>query len=251
VMRHFVVGENVGLITSRVTKDAFSALLTKHVAAHKSATLYDTSYIFPLHLYPIKTQENIGDQIARKPNLNADIVQQIAGKTNLRFVAEQTDTGDTFAPVDILDYLYAVLHSPAYRNKFCEFLKIDFPRVPYPRDAKHFRALANLGAELRALHLLDSEKLNTPAAPYQQPGDNIVTTVQFDHSKVRINKTQYFAEVPQTAWEFPIGGYFPAQKYLKDRKNRALTWDEIRHYQRMIVALVETAKVMKQIDKTA
>ena len=206
------------------------------------------SYLAPLYLYPDENQKTVGGEVARKPNLNADIVQQIVDKLGMKFTPEKTEDTGTFAPVDLLDYIYAVLHSPAYRNKFREFLKIDFPRVPFPRDKKQFRALAKLGAELRALHLMTSAKLNAPAIPYQQPGDNIVTTVRFDAGKVYINKTQHFAEVPQTAWEFYIGGYQPAQKYLKDRRDRALTWDEINHYQKIIIALVETAKVMKQID---
>ena len=207
------------------------------------------SYLAPLYLYPDENQKTIGGEVARKPNLNADITKTIADNIGLRFVPEKTNDANTFAPLDLLDYIYATLHSPAYRKKFREFLKIDFPRVPYPRDKKHFRALAKLGAELRALHLMESAKLNAPAIPYQQPGDNIVTTVRFDAGKVYINKTQHFAEVPQTAWDFYIGGYQPAQKYLKDRRDRALTWDEIAHYQKIIVALVETARVMKKIDQ--
>ncbi|MDD9871261.1 MAG: DNA methyltransferase, partial [Gammaproteobacteria bacterium] len=135
-----------------------------------------------------------------------------------------------------------------YRKKFREFLKIDFPRVPFPRDRKHFRTLAKLGAELRALHLMESPKLNTLITTYPEPGDNTVTTVKFEAGKARINATQYFGDVPPAAWAFYIGGYQPAQKYLKDRKNRALTPDEIHHYQQIIVALTETAKIMEKID---
>ena len=265
VMRHLIAGENIGLITSRITKDAFSALCTKHIAAHKSATVYDRSYIFPLYLYPDEAQENIGDEVARKPNLNADLIKTVADRIGMRFVPEKIDDANTFSPVDILDYIYAVLHGPTYREKFREFLKIDFPRVPFPRDREHFRALAKLGTELRALHLMESPKLNTLITTYPEPGDNTVTRrlTKDDYEltdstagpgrlgRVHINDTQYFGAVPQTAWNFPIGGYLPAQKYLKDRKNRALTWDEINHYQRMIVALSETAKVMKQIDAVA
>jgi len=98
---------------------------------------------------------------------------------------------------------------------------------------------------------MESAKLNTLITTYPEPGDNTVTAVKFDDGKVRINKTQYFGDVPQTTWDFYIGGYQPAQKYLKDRKDRALTADEIRHYQQIIVALVETAKLMAQIDAVA
>ena len=260
VMRHFLGGENVGLITSRITKDDFSVLCTKHIAAHKSATLYDISYIFPLYRYPDEKQTRIGGETSRNPNLNADIVKAIAEKLGLRFTPEKTDTRNAFAPLDLLDYIYAVLHSPAYRTKFREFLKTDFPRVPYPRDKKQFRALARLGAELRALHLMESAKLEQLITTYPEPGDNTVTRriLKDDYEitaaakrlgKVWINDSQYFGNLPQTAWDFRIGGHQPAQKYLKDRKGRPLTPDEIRHYQKIIVALAETAKVMQKIDK--
>jgi len=251
-MRHMLAGDNLGFMTSRSysTNTVFdSVFITRHTADIHAAG--GQTYFFPLYLCPIETQKTIGGETARKPNLNADIVQQLADQIGLRFVPEQTDAADTFAPVDLLDYIYAALHSPAYRNKFREFLKIDFPRVPYPRDREHFLALVNLGAELRALHLLESAKLNTLITTYPESGSNTVTAVKFDDGKVRINKTQYFGEVPQTAWDFYIGGYQPAQKYLKDRKGRALTPDEIRRYQQIIVALVETAKLMAQIDAVA
>ena len=249
-MRHMLAGENYALITSR----QFGG--RKHFICFLANTLVEISSqpyapycVHPLYLYPDEKQKTIGGEVARKPNLNADIVQQIAEKLGLRFTPEKTNDANTFAPLDILDYIYATLHSPTYRKKFREFLKIDFPRVPYLRDKKQFRQLAKLGAELRALHLMESEKLNTLITTYPEPGDKTVTTVKFESGKARINATQYFGDVPPAAWAFYIGGYQPAQKYLKDRKNRALTPDEIHHYQRMIVALSETAKLMAQIDK--
>ena len=249
VMRHFIEGENIGLVTSRITKDDFSVQCTKYITAHKSATRYDISYILPLYLYPEEKQQSIDGKLERKPNLNPDIIKTIADQLTLRFTPEKTDDHNTFAPIDLLDYIYATLHSPTYRQKYREFLKIDFPRVPYPANQKQFRALAKLGAELRALHLMESPKLNTTITTYPQPGDNTVTQIKYDAGKVSINKTQHFAKVPKVAWEFYIGGYQPAQKYLKDRKGRVLSWEEIEHYQKVIVALVETAGVMDEIDK--
>jgi len=268
VMRHLLAGNNWSLITVRqVAEGVFNhVLITQNIVERRITTSNKgAGYVFPLYLYPDETQTRLDGQPSRKPNLNADIVQQIAGKIGLRFTPEKTNDANTFAPLDILDYIYAVLHSPAYRNKFREFLKIDFPRVPFPRDRKHFRALAKLGAELRALHLMESEKLNRLITTYPEPGNNTVTRrlTKDDYEltdstagdggvgRVHINDTQYFGAVPQTAWNFPIGGYLPAQKYLKDRRGRALTWDEINHYQKIIVALVETARVMKQIEAVA
>jgi len=264
-MRHVHNAENIGLIFPRRSMEKGTPVfLAKNMIDKRGAHSWaeTVGYLAPLYLYPDEKQKTIGGEAERKPNLNADIVQQLADQIGLRFVAEKTDDANTFAPVDLLDYIYAALHSPTYREKFREFLKIDFPRVPYPRDGKHFRTLAKLGAELRALHLLESVKLNTLITTYPEPGDNTVTRsiVKGDFEvtdpavglgRVWLNATQYFGEVPQTAWDFTVGGYQPAQKYLKDRKDRALTPDEIRHYQQIIVALVETAKLMAQIDAVA
>ena len=153
-----------------------------------------------------------------------------------------------FAPIDILDYIYAVLHSPTYRDKYKEFLKIDFPRVPYPKDQDTFWQLVKLGGELRQIHLLESPKVEQYITQYPIDGGNVVGKPKYKDGKVFINDTQYFDNVPQVAWEFYIGGYQPAQKWLKDRKDRELTFDDILHYQKIIVALTETDKLMKAID---
>jgi predicted helicase/very-short-patch-repair endonuclease len=156
---------------------------------------------------------------------------------------------ENFAPIDILDYIYAVLHSPSYREKYKEFLKIDFPRVPYPQDAETFWKLGNLGGEIRQIHLLESAKVTEYMTQYPIDGDNIVGKVRFEAGKVWINETQYFDNVPEIAWQFYIGGYQPAQKWLKDRKERMLNFEDIFHYQKIIVALSETDRLMKEIDK--
>lgn len=156
--------------------------------------------------------------------------------------------GKVFAPIDILDYIYAVLHSPTYREKYKEFLKIDFPRVPYPKNQDTFWQLVKLGGQIRQIHLLESPVVEQYITQYPADGDNMVDKPKYEHGKVYINKTQYFDNVPQVAWEFYIGGYQPAQKWLKDRKSRNLEFDDILHYQKIIVALYETHRLMKQID---
>ena len=162
-----------------------------------------------------------------------------------------------FAPIDILDYIYAVLHSPTYRKKYKEFLKIDFPRVPYPKDKDTFWKLVKLGGEIRQIHLLESPVVEKPISKYPQTGTNIVYKPRFipplEGDKgggcVYVNETQYFEDVPEVAWNFYIGGYQPAQKWLKDRKDRELQVDDIRHYMKIIVALTETDRLMKEVDK--
>ena len=254
VMRHFLKGENVGLITSRITKDTFSVLCTKHIAAHKSATVYDISYIFPLYLYPDARQQHIDQE--RIPNLDQDIVEVIAKGLELHFTPEKQEDDTSFAPVDIFDYIYAVLHSPSYRERYKEFLKTDFPKVPYPSDKELFWKLVKLGSDLRLLHLMEHPDSQQLITGYNVLGSNQVEKIDFEiknpndmTGNVHINDTQYFDGVPKTAWDFYIGGYQPVQKWLKDRKGRTLSSDDLMHYQRIIVALMKTADIMSKIDK--
>ncbi|MCK9611630.1 MAG: type ISP restriction/modification enzyme [Bacteroidales bacterium] len=442
-MRHFFNGDNLGLITVRQqsTFDFQHILVSKTLMESGAISLQtkEWGYIYPLYLYPETTAQQSTEQTPERiPNLNLVIVNQIAEKLGLTFTPEKPDFSPSgnvseghkgqFAPIDILDYIYAVLHSPTYREKYKEFLKIDFPRVPYPENKETFWQLVALGGELRQLHLLESPKVNQFITTYPETGTNEVTKVRFEllptpayaqeeddfddnkvmeygwqtaapgyyavrkedkdrlkanmteaekilwqelrgkklgarfrrqhivdcfipdfvclwykliievdgkihdfqkeydesrtarlneigyevlrfkneevlnniavvlekiktalkqrehiaiaaqessghpastllrragvvgttkpegeHGvvgKVWINETQYFAGVPQIAWEFYIGGYQPAQKWLKDRKGRGLSFEDILHYQKIIVSLTETARVMGEIDKT-
>ncbi len=140
------------------------------------------------------------------------------------------------------------MHSPSYRAKYKEFLKIDFPRVPYPKDKETFWKLVKLGGELRQIHLLESPVVEKFITTYPNDGTNQVVKLTYEDGKVRINEQQYFDHVPSVAWNFYIGGYQPAQKWLKDRKGRTLSFDDIMHYQKIIVALTETDRIMKEID---
>ena len=256
VMRHFLAGENVGLALSKQFKaspDYHHVFVTKEIfeSSLVSNKTSEIGYGFPLYLYPDTDsgQQNLGDRSSRKPNLDMALVKEIAANLKMKFAhGEEQRRNDAFRPEDLLDYIYAVLHSPGYRETYRESLKTGFPRVPFPADKKQFLALADLGAELRALHLMESEKLKKLITAYPEAGDHIVRQVKREKDKVRINKTQYFAEIRDVAWDFHIGGFQPAQKYLKDRKGRELTFDERRHYQKIIVALVETEKIMKEID---
>ena len=266
VMQHFLKGKNVGLVFKLGNAEirSASAIITQNIIDFRSWSrpgMQGGDYIAPLYLYPeTNGQQTIEESSERKPNLNPKIVNEIAEKLGLIFTHEKEESENSFAPLDILDYIYAVLHSPSYREKYKEFLKIDFPRVPYPQDKKMFGQLVKLGSEIRQIHLLESPKVNDYITTYPQDGSNIITTriaqkdwELFDKEKqtgrIWINETQYFDKIPLTAWEFYIGGYQPAQKWLKDRKNRTLSYEDIRHYQKIIVALYETGKLMGEVGE--
>jgi len=208
----------------------------------------------PLYLYPESSdQTSMGEESGRKPNLDPGIVQKISEAIGFIFVPDhelpEAKKEGVFTPMDVLDYIYAVLHSPSYREKYKEFLKIDFPRVPYPASAEQFKKLVALGGELRKWHLMehsDSKKLITT---FPESGTNILEKgfPKFEDGKVHINKDQHFDGVPETAWNFYIGGYQPAQKWLKDRKGRTLSFDDVTHYQKIVKALFETDRLMKEV----
>jgi predicted helicase len=251
-MQNFFIGENIGLVVARQSTDDYwcNVQVSKNIIDNR----YHFSYKgipseFPLYIYPeTKDQQTIDQTTERKPNLNTEIINQIAQNLGLRFTNEKEADESTFAPIDILDYIYAVLHSPTYREKYKEFLKIDFPRVTYP-NIEDFWQLVKLGGELRQIHLLESPVVDKFITQYPIYTDNVVTKPRYENGKVYINETQYFDKVPEVAWDFYIGGYQPAQKWLKDRKERKLDIEDVYHYQKIIVALTETDKIMKEIDK--
>jgi predicted helicase len=254
VMQNFLKGENVGLVIPKINKEDNCFFIANKIIAHKLCSAYDSNSIFPLYIYPeTNGQQTIEPTLARIPNLNQTIIKQIVEKLGLTFINEKgvsTFTNlESFAPIDILDYIYAVLHCPTYREKYKVFLKTEFPSIPYPNDVETFWQLVALGGELRQIHLLESSLLNKYITKYPVPGDNTVGKINFHEQKVYINDTQYFENVPQVAWDFYIGGYQPAQKWLKDRKDSILEFADIQHYQKIIVALSETNRIMSEIDK--
>ena len=249
VMRHMLAGDNLGFCAMRQFTDPKFSFISVVKTLIDNRTFYSNKgevNLFPLYTYPDST--DLLAETTRKPNLNAEIVAKFASNLGLSFTAEKTDQPDTFAPIDLLDYIYAVLHSPTYRETYKEFLKIDFPRVPYPKDVIQFWQLVALGGDLRKTHLLETAPCNTTIS-YPMAGDNVVDKLKFEHNKVYINATQYFDNVPEIAWQFYIGGYQPAQKWLKDRKGRALNMDDIAHYQQIIFALTQTEQLMQAVDK--
>lgn len=253
--------KNYSLVLGRQTKnkEINHFFISNTLSEMKTAESSTGSYHFQLYIYPdTNGQQTINQTTERTPNLNPEIVKQIVDKLALTFTNEKETTENTFAAIDILDYIYAVLHSPNYRETYKEFLKIDFPRVPYPKDKETFWQLVKLGGEIRQIHLLESPIVEEYITSYPKNGDNVVTTKigkkdweLFDKEnglgRIWINEEQYFDNIPLIAWEFYIGGYQPAQKWLKDRKDRKLEFDDILHYQKIIVALSETDRLMKEI----
>jgi len=250
VMRHYLAGENIGLVFKRgFIENAPPAFISNNIIDFRLWSrpgMQGGDYIAPLYLYP---NGNALSNTIRTPNLEAKIVEKIAKHLGLQFTEEKEKSKKTFAPIDLLDYIYAVLHSPTYREKYKEFLKIDFPRVPYPEEAKTFWKLVSLGEKLRRLHLMEEVKPQPNMANFLVSGTNEVEMLQYAGGKVYINETQYFGNVSLEAWTFYIGGYQPAQKWLKDRKGRTLSFDEIQHYQKIIHALNETKTLMSEVDE--
>ena len=256
-MKNIISKNNVSLCLLRSLVDStnFSSIFISKVLVDKNLYGFQTS-LFPLYIYSEANGQKSLDNTTRKPNLDFKIVTQIAKGINHMFIADDNiivdvpqNSNGVIYPLDILDYIYGVLHSPNYREKYKEFLKTDFPRVPYPTDKDKFWKFVKLGQELREIHLLESPKVEEYITGYPEDGDNIVGKPTYKHGNVYINETQYFSNVPEVAWNFYIGGYQPAQKWLKDRKDRELSYDDILHYQKIIVALTETDRIMGDIDK--
>ncbi|MFZ3565219.1 type ISP restriction/modification enzyme [Tenacibaculum finnmarkense] len=265
VMKHMMFEDNLALMSNKKIEvgDFAHSMIYRGVTESHAVSLKEINYLFPLYLYPEKKDIDFSEdkkgEITRVPNLDKKIINKIAKKLGLKFTNEKEETAKTFAPIDVLDYIYAVLHSPNYRETYKEFLKIDFPRVPFPKDEKTFWDLVKLGGEIRQIHLLESPIVEDAITQYLGDGDNIITrkltktdigyqAVTDTHGKVWINDINYFDNVPLVAWEFYIGGYQPAQKWLKDRKGRELDYEDIFHYNKIIVALTQTDKIMKEID---
>ncbi len=230
VMVNYVNKPNIGLMVCRQQKtDGFH-----HVFAHSeivdssfvSSNTSEIGYSFPLRIY---------DNDDFTTNFDQKIVENFTRNISI-----------SFSPEDLFDYIYSILHSPDYRLRYKQFLKIDFPRIPIPTQAE-FDRLVPLGRELRELHFMQSPVIDNYQTTFSVPGECLVEKIRYADGRVWINKTQYFGNVPELAWNFYIGGHQPAQKWLKDRKGRQLSDADLVHYQRIIKILLETDRIMKEI----
>ena len=256
VMRHMLAGPNVGLIATRqVSVDSgYSHVLASRFLVDNRCVYSSRGIMFlmPLHTYPTEEQERLG--LERQPNLDNGFVEAIGSSLGLDFKPYGSgDLKKSFGPEDVLHYIYALLHSPEYRRRYADFLKSDFPRVPLTGECELFAVLVGLGGRLVSLHLMEVEADGTPVFP--KVGDNRVEKVRYvapgsgSDGRVFINSSQYFEGVTPEAWELSIGGYRPAEKWLKDRRNRKLSYDDITHYRRICAVLAETPRVMARIDE--
>ena len=238
VMQH-LLRPNLGLIAPRQSKQDWGAFIAAHPIGHKAVCAYDINYVFPLYLYKQEDLLNNGNS-AKHENFSFAFRQ---------FIDERY--GKHYAPEEIFGYIYAMLYSPTYRAKYAEFLKIDFPRLPFPETREAFEQLSNLGWQLIQAHLLKE----IPAyniGQYAGDGNNEVVKPDYrkyaEHERLYINATQYFDHVPEAVYRFQVGGYQVLDKYLKDRKDRALTLSDVKTLRNTIKALAFTLEQMQQID---
>jgi hypothetical protein len=326
VMRHMLAGHNVGLCTTRSTEIGRGfehVFCSRNLIQHHTVSLKEVNFLLPLYLYraakdvahaqadlEVETSHCPPGPGGRRPNLNPKFIAEMEKRLGLKFVPEMPDVGadqrvrpqkgahagaplqNVFGPEDVFNYIYAIFHSPTYRTRYAEFLKSDFPRVPLTSDVDLFRALCEKGAELVALHLLESPTLENPITGYPVKGSNVVekgfpkylapgepepvfvaqvplsgpaALPRLKAGRVYINRSaavpaakesrqdaggtgQYFEGVPLEVWNFHIGGYQVCEKWLKDRRGRTLSYDDLTHYAKVVTALKETLRLMAEID---
>ena len=225
---------NIALCLIKVNSSSdglFKVLMSAGLTDKTILSSKDNANVFPLYLY---TKE-FGEE-KKNPNLKKEEWQKF-----------NDAVGKETTPEEILAYIYAVLHSLSYRERYKEFLKVDFPRIPLPKTAKEFNRLTAIGQQLIDLHLMNNAQSWKCTTTFPEVGSQQVDFQKWKDGQVWINDKQYFGNVPESVWEFYIGGYQPAQKWLKDRKGHILSFDEIKHYLHIIHALEETMKLMKEI----
>jgi predicted helicase len=265
VMHNLIDGRNWAICFMRNSREQIVSnfLVANHIVDKTILSSADNANVAPLYIYldalPQNTLFPISDSsttsVARTPNLSPAFITDISNKLHMTFIPySKGDLQHTFGPEDMFNYMYAVFHSLTYRERYAEFLKIDFPRLPLTSNVDLFRELCMLGNRLVGLHLLQTSGQITTS--YPEPGNNVVEKVEYTQSsddpeqgRVWINKTQYFAGVPPQVWNFYVGGYQVCQKWLKDRKGRALSYDDSKHYQKIVAALAETIVLMEQVDE--
>lgn len=253
VMRHMLMENNLGIITTRKTVDECGAFVTNTVCGHKSFAAYDVNTLFPLYIDTTKKKGLFSvpqseTDLPRKPNFNPDFIIHIERNLELEFINEgRGDLTNTVSAEDVFYYIYAIFNSPSYRERYAGFLKIDFPRLPVTSNRELLSQLVALGDELANIHLMQAALDYDSGYPID--GNNLVDKISYQDDNVFINANQYFEAVSPDVWTFHIGGYQVCQKWLKDRKGRTLNFDDINHYLYILAAVKRTIELMNAIDE--
>lgn len=253
VMRHMTLGKNIALITSRMTKgETFKhAQVTENIVEVicMSPKTSNNGFVFPLYLYLDTNKKDLFSDKKKAEKHQTNINPKIFTALTEVYKIEPL-------PEEIFYYIYAILYSNIYRTRYAEFLKIDFPRIPFTKNYTLFNQMAEYGKKLVALHLMksggarDNASLPKLIAKFQGKGDNLVERVQYQEGEKRvyINPNQYFENIPKEVWQYQIGGYQVCNKWIKDRKGRKLSLEDIKHYCNITTSLRETIKIQKEID---
>ena len=280
IMRHILEGNNYGLVFMRQV-----ALHEPYTHFGVSRTIVDNRAFYsnkgimqfaPLYTYPSEQsiEQGLYQRGERQPNLAPAFTAEMERRLSLTFISDgKGDLQETFGPEDVFHYVYAMFHSPIYRERYDQFLRVDFPRVPMVDNAELFCVLVGLGEHLTKVHLMEFSPSSQPTVSFPVPGDNVTETgypkyyssgetppgettpleqgrVYISASAKKGNKRgQYFDGIPLEVWEFRVGGYQPMDKWLKDRKGRELSFDDQTHYVKIAVALQETIRLMKEVDQ--
>jgi predicted helicase len=252
VMASMVDGANLALCVNRQVNSEF-----RHVGATRflatdctlSTATKERTYVFPL--YVSEPEHSLLRGALVHLNMSRAFLDRLAKSLSLKSLSGSNDCPSGLSAEEIFAYIYAILHSPQYRSRYADFFKTDFPRLPLTCSPELFRALAHVGGELVALHLLESPILDRPLTTYSGPANHEVEKISYARDTVWLDKAQTrgFRGVSEAVWEFHIGGYQVCDKWLKDRKGRTLSKDDIAHYQKIVVALSETIRLMAEIDK--
>jgi predicted helicase len=257
VMQLMLAGENLALITVRKTPPTQQCayfLATASIMSNGAIRSDNQSIdsLFPLYIYPTEKKGSLSHVLSsdekRKSNFAPNFIKAVETSLKLQFIDNGAgDLATTIGPEDLFHYMYAVFHSPTYRQRYAEFLKIDFPRLPLTSDKTLFQQLAELGKQLVTIHLMEADIDSDSGYPIE--GNNLVDKITYKNEKVYINKTQYFDNVKENVWQFHIGGYQVCHKWLKDRKGRKLSYDDCNHYLYILAALEQTIDLNDKIDK--
>jgi len=246
VMRH-MLKPNLAIITTRQqTGDDFCHSFVADKIPEScfiSNKTREIGYVFPLWLYGENNEQSdlFSNNNKRIPtqNLNNKLWDYLG-----------PDYIGHALPEDIFNYIYAILYSNSYRHKYQEFLKTDFPRIPFTRNYRLFQRVSELGGMLVGLHLLKSAPADRNQIILDGKGDAKIEKIEWKMNEIWINNTQKFTPIPKEVWNYYIGGYQVLQKWLKDRKGRELSSGGIKHYCKIVTAIKSTIEIQKEIDRS-